>query len=130
MKAKGQNMERKILIVDDDSRNIFALELTLKAKGYKVASALGAGEAIALLENDNSICMVLMDMMMPDIDGYQAIGMIKNMEVIADIPIVAVTAQAMEEDRQKCLDAGAVDYIKKPIDVDRLLNVIENVSAC
>ena len=123
-------MDGKILIVDDDSRNIFALELTLKARGYRIVSALGANDAIRLLENDATICLVLMDMMMPDLDGYQALEMIKNMERIADIPIVAVTAQAMDEDRQKCLDAGAIDYIKKPIDVDRLLDVIEKVSVC
>jgi len=123
-------MEGKILIVDDDPRNIFALELTLKAKRYDVTSAMSAGEALQKLKDDETICLVLMDMMMPDIDGYQAIGMMKTMERISEIPVVAVTAQAMEQDRQKCLDAGAVDYIKKPIDVDRLLRVIESVAAC
>ncbi len=123
-------MEGKILIVDDDPRNIFALELTLKAKRYSVTSAMSAEEALEKLRQDETICLVLMDMMMPDIDGYQAMGMMKSMERIAGIPVVAVTAQAMGQDRQKCLDAGAVDYIKKPIDVDRLLEVIENVTAC
>ncbi|WP_312765540.1 response regulator [Epilithonimonas sp.] len=121
-------MDRKVLIVDDDPRNIFALKLTLKARGFDIETALGAKEAIEKLENDKNIDFVLMDMMMPEIDGYQAIGMIRKIDRLHHIPIIAVTAQAMEEDRQKCIDAGATDYIKKPIDVDQLLNVIEKVS--
>lgn len=115
------------MIVDDDPRNIFALKLTLKARGFDIETALSAQEAIDKLENDN-IGLVLMDMMMPDIDGYQAIGMIRKIDKLDHIPIIAVTAQAMEEDHQKCIDAGAADYIKKPIDMDQLLNVIEKVS--
>ncbi|MFC0343212.1 response regulator [Epilithonimonas hispanica] len=121
-------MEKKILIVDDDPRNIFALKLTLKAKKFNIETALGAQEAIDKLEKDDHINIVLMDMMMPDIDGYQAIGMIRGINKLNHIPIIAVTAQAMEEDYQKCIDAGATDYIKKPINVDQLLNVIEKVS--
>lgn len=116
------------MIVDDDPRNIFALKLTLKARGFDIETALGAEEAIEKLENDKKIDLVLMDMMMPEIDGYQAIGMIREIDRFHHIPIIAVTAQAMEEDRQKCIDAGATDYIKKPIDVDQLLKVIEKVS--
>ena len=116
------------MIVDDDPRNIFALKLTLKAKVFHVETALSAKEAINKLENENNIDVVLMDMMMPDIDGYQAIRMIKEINKFSHIPIIAVTAQAMEEDHQKCIDAGATDYIKKPIDVDQLLKVIEKVS--
>jgi Response regulator containing CheY-like receiver, AAA-type ATPase, and DNA-binding domains len=127
MKANSDRMNKKILIVDDDPRNIFALKLTLKARGFDIETALSAQEAIDKLENDN-IGLVLMDMMMPDIDGYQAIGMIRKIDKLDHIPIIAVTAQAMEEDHQKCIDAGAADYIKKPIDVDQLLNVIEKVS--
>jgi two-component system, cell cycle response regulator DivK len=125
---KVNKMDKKILIVDDDSRNIFALRLTLKAKGFNVETALSAREAIGKLENDENIGIVLMDMMMPDVDGYQAVGLIRNNEKLSHIPVIAVTAQAMEEDRQKCIDAGATDYIKKPIDVDQLLKVIEKVS--
>lgn len=121
-------MNKKILIVDDDPRNIFALKLTLKARGYNILSSTAATEAIGLLQNDNQISIVLMDMMMPDIDGYNAIKMIREIESVRHVPVIAVTAQAMQEDRQKCLDAGAQDYIKKPIDVDRLLTIIENLS--
>ena len=128
MKVNSHRMNKKILIVDDDPRNIFALKLTLKARGYDIETALSAKEAIDKLAIDKNIDLVLMDMMMPEIDGYQAIGMIGKIDGLDHIPIIAVTAQAMEEDYQKCIDAGATDYIKKPIDVDQLLNVIEKVS--
>ena len=118
-------MIKKILIVDDDPRNIFALKLTLKARGYKIVSSTTGKEAIQILEQDSEIGLVLMDMMMPEMDGYEAVKIIRQMPAVKDIPVIAVTAQAMEEDRQKCLDAGAQDYVKKPIDVDQLLIAIE-----
>ncbi|MCW8311797.1 response regulator [Sphingobacterium thalpophilum] len=117
--------QNKILIVDDDNRNIFALGLTLKAKGYPVASCLAAGEAVKLLEQENDIALVLMDMMMPEIDGYEAIRLIRQSAYRPDLPIIAVTAQAMAGDREKCLAAGAQAYVSKPIDVDKLLVEIE-----
>lgn len=118
-------MKNRILIVDDDSRNIFALTLTLKARGFQIESCTTAREAIQMLENDPNISVVLMDMMMPEMDGYAAVRQIRNMPSIQNTPIIAVTAQAMLDDRQKCLDAGANDYVKKPIDVDQLLSAIE-----
>jgi len=118
-------MSKKILIVDDDPNNIFALRLTLKSRGYQLESCNLAQDAINILKNGNDFCVVLMDMMMPDIDGYEAIKIIRNTPNINTVPIIAVTAQAMQEDRQKCLEAGAQDYIKKPIDVDLLINAIE-----
>ena len=117
----------KILIVDDDPRNIFALKLTLKARGYQSETANSAEEAISILKKDGHIAVVLMDMMMPDTDGYKAISIIRGDQEISHIPVIAVTAQAMQEDRQKCLDAGANDYIKKPIDVDQLIKAIKNL---
>lgn len=120
-------MNNKILIVDDDPRNIFALKLTLKARGYQSETANSAEEAISILKKDGNIAVVLMDMMMPDTDGYKAISIIRGDQQISHIPVIAVTAQAMQEDRQKCLDAGANDYIKKPIDVDQLINAIKNL---
>jgi len=120
-------MNKKILIVDDDPRNIFALKLTLKARGYKMKTSVTAQEAIQVLKDDSEIGMVLMDMMMPEMDGYEAIRIIRQDSSIKHVPIIAVTAQAMEEDRQKCLDAGAHDYIKKPIDVDILMKAIEKL---
>ncbi|MFC3157373.1 Response regulator receiver domain-containing protein [Chryseobacterium arachidis] len=120
-------MKKKILIVDDDPRNIFALKLTLKSRGYQTESCTMAQEAIEILEKDNQFDVVLMDMMMPEMDGYQAIKIIKETPSISKIPVIAVTAQAMPEDRQKCLDAGAQDYVSKPIDVDQLITAIEKL---
>jgi two-component system, cell cycle response regulator DivK len=118
--------EKTILIIDDDSRNIFALSAVLKAKGYHVVSALSAVEGITRLKNNKSIAVVLLDIMMPDMDGYQAIAAIRSSEQISKIPIIAVTAQAMVGDKEKSLEAGADDYISKPIDVDALLGLLAN----
>lgn len=120
-------MNKKILIVDDDPRNIFALKLTLKSRGYQIESCTMAQEAIDVLKNDTLFDVVLMDMMMPEMDGYEAIKIIKSIPEIKHIPVIAVTAQAMPEDRQKCMDAGAENYVSKPIDVDQLLNAIEKL---
>lgn len=120
-------MNKKILIVDDDPRNIFALKLTLKSRGYQIESCINAQVAFQILK-ENQIDIVLMDMMMPEMDGYEAVKMIRNTPSISQIPVIAVTAQAMPEDRQKCLDAGAQDYVSKPIDVDQLIAAIEKLS--
>lgn len=112
---------KTILIVDDDSRNIFALSALLKAKGYSCVSATSAAEAIQLISTSNNIGIVLLDMMMPDMDGYEAIPIIRAHEQATHLPIVAVTAQAMVGDKEKCLQAGADDYLSKPVDVDALL---------
>lgn len=127
LKYELLEMESKdlILIVDDDVRNIFALQLTLKAKGYNVISCQGAREAFELLKENDQIRLVLMDMMMPDIDGYEAISIIRASDNHASIPIVAVTAQAMAGDREKCIQAGANDYISKPIQVEVLMDIIK-----
>ena len=114
----------KILIIDDDMRNIFALTAVLKAKKIQTVSALSVPEAMTILTTDNDISLILLDIMMPDIDGFQAIRMIKADERISDLPIIAVTAKAMEGDRKKCLEAGANDYISKPVDISRLMQMI------
>lgn len=121
-------MKKKILIVDDDPRNIFALKLTLKSEGFEVISASMADEAIRLMIKNTDITVVLMDMMMPEIDGYQAMNIISQNPDIVKIPVIAVTAQAMTGDREKCLDAGAKDYITKPINVELLLKAIQNIT--
>lgn len=113
-----------VLIIDDDSRNTFALQLTLKSKGYKYISCGDAAEGLAILASHNDIALVLMDMMMPDLDGYETLKVIQSSDKYPDIPVVAVTAQAMSGDREKCLEAGAADYIAKPIDVDILMRVL------
>jgi len=121
-------MEKKrILIIDDDARNIFALTATLRAKSFDCLSSSSATEAIKLLEGNEKIDAVLLDMMMPEMDGYEAIPLIKNISKRSGIPVIAVTAQAMTGDREKCLQAGADDYISKPIDVDKLLKVLSQI---
>jgi CheY-like chemotaxis protein len=117
--------DKKILIIDDDSRNIFALKAVLKAKGFTPLSATEAKEGINLLLADPAIKVVLMDMMMPDIDGYEAIGLIRANSAIKDSTIIAVTAQAMVGDKEKCLAAGANEYVSKPVDIDVLSRLLE-----
>ncbi|MFP9099748.1 response regulator [Flavobacterium sp. RHBU_24] len=118
-------MDKKtVLIIDDDSRNIFALSATLRVKGFNCLSCLGAQEAIDLLKSDSPVDVVLIDMMMPDMDGYEAIPLIKALSNRQDVPVISVTAQAMVGDREKCIAAGADGYISKPIDVDKLMTVL------
>ncbi|MEN5197305.1 response regulator [Sphingobacterium faecium] len=114
-----------VLIIDDDNRNIFALRLALKSRGYQSLSCNSAQEGIALLDSNRDIEIVLMDMMMPDMDGYEAIQVIKSSQIYGDIPVIAVTAQAMQGDREKCIEAGAREYVPKPINLDRLISIIE-----
>ena len=116
--------KKKVLIIDDDSRNIFALSAVLRARGFQCVSAPGAAEGIDLLNSDAEIGIVLMDMMMPDMDGYEAIDEIRSNVKIAQVPIIAVTAQAMVGDREKALAAGADNYTSKPIDVDFLTEIL------
>ena len=113
-----------ILLIDDDTRNIFALTAVLKAKGFQILSASSAIQGIELLKSNQGIKVVLLDMMMPDMDGYETLRHIRNDGSIADVPVIAVTAQAMVGDREKCLEAGANEYVSKPIDVDFLLQVL------
>lgn len=117
--------ENSLLIIDDDHRNIFALVAVLRAKGFKVLSAQSAQEGIALMRTEPGIKVVLLDMMMPDMDGYEALSVIKADEALVEIPVFAVTAQAMLGDRERCLEAGADEYISKPVDVDRLLQLLQ-----
>lgn len=117
-------MKGKILIIDDDNRNIFALQAVLKSKGFKSSAALDAFKGIEILEKEGDYDLVFMDMMMPELDGYEAISIIKHKEPIKQIPIIALTAQAMQGDREKCLNAGASDYLSKPVDIDDLLRII------
>lgn len=115
---------KKILIIDDDNRNIFALSAVLKAKKYTCLSANSARKGFNLIENDEDIAIVLMDMMMPDMDGYQAMARMRELPKLKNIPVIAVTAQAMVGDKERCLGAGAVGYISKPINIDDLVNQI------
>ncbi len=116
---------KKILIIDDDARNIFALTATLKAKGLTCFSAIDAAEAKKIMIDHNDITIVLIDMMMPIMDGYEAMSYLRATSGYKNIPMIAVTAQAMVGDKEKCLAAGANDYVSKPIDVDKLMQVVE-----
>ena len=118
-------MVNKVLIIDDDNRNIFALTAVLKAKGYKCLSAIGGEEGIELLKHDKEVAVVLMDMMMPGMDGYQAMAEMNNIPELKDIPVIAVTAQAMVGDKERCINAGAVGYVSKPINVDELTGLLK-----
>jgi len=116
--------DSKILIVDDDNRNIFALSAVLKSKGYKCVSATGGEEGLDLLKKEKDIAVVLMDMMMPGMDGYQAMAEMNDHPELKDIPVIAVTAQAMVGDRERCINAGAVGYVSKPINVEELTRLL------
>ncbi|QRQ63780.1 MULTISPECIES: response regulator [Sphingobacterium] len=118
--------KKLILIIDDEPYNIFALKFVLKSKGYAVLSSASLAEGLEILHQHKNINIVLMDMMMPEIDGYEGIARIKgSSEIFNDVTIIAVTAQAMSGDREKCLSAGADGYISKPIDIDELIPLIE-----
>jgi CheY-like chemotaxis protein len=112
---------KKVLVVDDDVRNIFALGSVLERHGMKVFAAQTGREGIATLEKNSDIAIVLMDIMMPEMDGYQTIQLIRKQPPLRRLPIVALTAKAMKGDREKCLDAGASDYLAKPVNTDQLL---------
>ena len=112
------------LLVDDDARNIFALSSVLERRGMKVLTATTGHEAISLVESNPKIAIVLMDIMMPQMDGYQTIGAIRQNSAFARLPIIALTAKAMKGDREKCLEAGASDYLAKPVNTEQLLLAI------
>jgi two-component system, cell cycle response regulator DivK len=116
---------QRILIIDDDNRNIFALSAVLRSRGYETVPAASAQEGLRILRQNEGIKVVLMDIMMPGMDGYEAIRRIREENSFRSLPIIAVTAQAMPGDREKCMAAGATNYISKPIDVDRLLELLE-----
>jgi CheY-like chemotaxis protein/signal transduction histidine kinase/HAMP domain-containing protein len=115
---------RKVLIVDDDVRNIFALTSALEAYDIKVLRAENGRAGIETLNKNPDIDLVLMDIMMPEMDGYETIRAIRRIERFEDLPIIALTARAMKVDRDKCVEAGASGYIAKPLDTDQLLSML------
>ena len=116
--------DKVILIIDDDSRNIFALSAVLESRGFQAIPAGGMKEAFEKLSGNKNIGVILLDMMMPDMDGYEALEILKNNENYRHLPVIAVTAQAMAGDREKCIAAGADEYVSKPVDVDGLLQTL------
>jgi CheY-like chemotaxis protein len=115
---------KKVLVVDDDIRNIFALSSVLERRGMEVLTAGTGDEAIATLEGTSGVAIVLMDIMMPQMDGYQTMQAIRQMPDHRRLPIIALTAKAMKGDREKCLDAGASDYLAKPVNTEQLLSAL------
>ncbi|AJT64018.1 Hybrid signal transduction histidine kinase J [Streptomyces lydicus] len=115
----------KVLIVDDDIRNVFALTSVLEQNGLSVLYAENGREGIEVLEQHDDIVLVLMDIMMPEMDGYATTSAIRRMPQFAGLPIIALTAKAMKGDREKSIDSGASDYVTKPVDTDHLLSVME-----
>jgi HAMP domain-containing protein/CheY-like chemotaxis protein/signal transduction histidine kinase len=115
---------RKVLVVDDDIRNIFALNSLLERHQMEVITATNGQEAIKLLQSTADLSLVLMDVMMPEMDGYETMRQIRVLPEFRTLPIIALTAKAMKGDREKCLDAGASDYVAKPVNTDQLLSLV------
>ncbi|HZO21603.1 MAG TPA: response regulator, partial [Steroidobacteraceae bacterium] len=115
---------RKVLVVDDDIRNIFALNSLLERHHMQVITATNGHEAINLVENTEDLSLVLMDVMMPEMDGYETMRRIRSNHQFRMLPIIALTAKAMKGDREKCLEAGASDYVAKPVNTDQLLSLV------
>ena len=115
---------KKVLLVDDDARNIFALSAVLERRGMEVLTATTGSEAIEMLRTTPGVAIALMDIMMPEMDGYQTIEVIRVNPAFRRLPIIALTAKAMKGDREKCLEAGASDYLAKPVNTEQLLSAL------
>jgi CheY-like chemotaxis protein len=121
----GSGLEgRRVLVVDDDVRNIFVLTALLERHGMEVLHAETGREAIQLLHENPSLEVVLMDIMMPEMDGYETMAAVRRLPGFDKLPMIALTAKAMKGDREACLAAGASDYIAKPVDPDQLLSLL------
>lgn len=116
---------KKILVVDDDMRNVFALTTALENQKMKTVFAENGRECLDVLQKNPDIDLVLMDIMMPEMDGYEAIRSIRRIPEHTDLPVIALTAKAMKNDREKCIQAGASDYISKPVNLEQLFSLIK-----
>jgi CheY-like chemotaxis protein len=117
-------VDKRVLVVDDDVRNIFALSSVLERRGMKVLTANTGREAITTLESTPDVAIVLMDVMMPEMDGYETMRAIRRNAQLRRLPIIALTAKAMKGDREKCLEAGASEYLAKPVNTEQLLSAL------
>ena len=115
---------KKVLVVDDDMRNIFALSSVLERRGMEVLTAGTGREAISMLESTPDVAITLMDIMMPEMDGYATMQVIRQNAAFRRLPIIALTAKAMKGDREKCLEAGASEYLAKPVNTEQLLSAL------
>ena len=118
------NNGRKVVVIDDDIRNIFSLTSALEEHGVELHYAESGRSGIEILQRLPDADAVLVDIMMPGMDGYQTIQEIRSMPTFNNLPVIAVTAKAMKGDRQKCIEAGASDYVAKPVDIDQLVSVL------
>ncbi len=123
---QGRFNGEQVLIVDDDIRNVFALTSVLEQYGLTVLYAENGREGIEVLEQHEDVALVLMDIMMPEMDGYATMKAIRRMPQFASLPIVALTAKAMKGDKEKSLEAGATDHVTKPVETDHLLAVMRH----
>src|SRR5262249_1813412 len=117
---------KRVLIVDDDMRNIFALSTVLEEHEMVVVSADNGRDAVRIVQSQRDIDIVLMDIMMPEMDGIDTMRAIRKIPELKELPIIAVTAKAMKGDREKCIEAGAWDYLAKPVDTEQLLAVLRS----
>ena len=115
---------KKVLIIDDDIRNIFAMTGALEQHGLTVINAENGKDGIETLKANPDVNVVLMDIMMPELDGYDTIRVIRGLGEFRSLPIIAITAKAMKDDREKCIEAGASDYVAKPLDMKQLTSVL------
>ena len=122
--SAAPELQGRILLVDDDVRNLFALASLLEDRGLDVVFSETGREALEILSTDARIDLVLMDIMMPQMDGYETIRAARAMPALRTLPIIAVTAKAMQGDREKSIAAGASDYITKPVDPDKLMSLV------
>jgi HAMP domain-containing protein/CheY-like chemotaxis protein/signal transduction histidine kinase len=123
-KSDEDLVDKSVLVVDDDVRNIFALSSVLERRGMRVLTATTGREAVATLESTPDLAIALMDIMMPEMDGYETIRAIRDNPAFRRLPILALTAKAMKGDREKCLEAGASDYLAKPVNTEQLLSAL------
>jgi len=115
---------KKVLVVDDDIRNVYALTNILEEKKIDVLIAQNGKEALDCLKNNSKVDLVLMDIMMPEMDGYETMREIRKLREFRNLPMIAITAKAMKGDKSKCIEAGANDYLSKPIDMDKLFSLM------
>jgi len=116
--------DKKILIVDDDMRNVFALTNIFEEQGIKVLVGKNGKEGLECLDNNPDVDLVFMDIMMPEMDGYEAMRELRKQKRFKKLPIIALTAKAMRGDRNKCIKAGANDYLAKPVSSDELMSML------
>jgi CheY-like chemotaxis protein len=125
-KLEASLANKKILVVDDDIRNIFALTAMLERQQMEVFSVDGGGEALEMLEQNPDIDIALVDVMMPEMNGYETMARMREMPTFKSRPIIALTAKAMKGDREKCIEAGASDYIAKPVNNSHLVSMLRS----